>query len=116
MEIKGHIKEIGKVTNVTDTFKKRDFVVEYAENPNYPEYIKFELHQDKVNIIDNITEGQEVEVFFNLRGRPWTDRNGKTSYFNTLAAWKVNVLERSGATYGVQSDINTIPQEDDLPF
>jgi hypothetical protein len=66
---------------------------------------------------------RDVEVFFNLRGRPWTDRNGKKSYFNTLALWKINIL--SGATpaqqasapqYAPPADINATSEDDDLPF
>ena len=47
MEIKGKVHEIGAVQQVSETFKKRDLIVEYAENPTYPEYIRFEALQDK---------------------------------------------------------------------
>ena len=118
MEIKGKVFEIGSTMNVTDTFKKRDLVIENAENPQYPEYIKFESMQDKVSLFDGLKVGDEVEVFFNLRGRPWTDRNGKTAYFNTLVVWRINTLSGSGSQpeYAPPVDINSTPQDDDLPF
>ncbi len=121
MDIKGKVHEISPVTNVTETFKKRELIVEYAENPSYPEYIKFEALQDKVNLFDNLKTGDQVEVFFNLRGRPWTDRNGKTAYFNTLVVWRVNILAGSQAEapapeFAPPADLNQSAQDDDLPF
>src|SRR5690606_14057246 len=90
MEITGKVHEVGPVQQVTDTFKKRDLVVQYAENPQFVEYIKFEATQDRVTIFDNLNVGDEVAVSFNLRGRPWTNKEGITSYFNSLVAWRVN--------------------------
>lgn len=121
MDIKGKVHEISPVMNVTETFKKRELVIEYAENPSYPEYIKFEALQDKVNLFDNVKPGDQVEVFFNLRGRPWTDRNGKTAYFNTLVVWRINTLsgaapEASTPEYAPPADFNSSAQDDDLPF
>jgi|SRR6476661_2563620 len=122
MDIKGKVHEIGEVMTVTDKFKKRELVVEFAENPTYPEYIKFEAVQDKVNLFDHLKVGDQVEVFFNLRGRPWTDRNGKTAYFNTLVVWRINVLSgadnaASAPEFAPPVDISSAPDaDDDLPF
>ena len=54
MEIRGKVHEIGATQQVTDTFKKRDLIVSYAENPQFVEYIRFEATQDRVNIFDNL--------------------------------------------------------------
>lgn len=121
MEIKGKVHEVLPVQNVTETFKKRELIIEYAENPQYPEYIKFEALQDKVTLFDNVKAGDQVEVFFNLRGRPWTDRNGKTSYFNTLVVWRINVLSGAQAQgshpeFAPPIDISSAAEDDDLPF
>ena len=123
MEIKGKVHEIAAAVNVSETFKKRELIIEYAENPQYPEFIKFEALQDKVSLFDSVKVGDQVELFFNLRGRPWTDKTGKTSYFNTLVVWRINVL--TGAQATAQStpelaspvDISAAPgEDDDLPF
>jgi hypothetical protein len=122
MDIKGKVHEVLPVMNVTDTFKKRELIIEYAENPQYPEYIKFEALQDKVNLFDTVKVGDQVEVFFNLRGRPWTDKSGKTAYFNTLVVWRINVLTGSAAEsasapeYAAPVDVSSSPEDDDLPF
>lgn len=123
MDIKGKIHEILPVQNVTETFKKRELIIEYIENPSYPEFIKFEALQDKVNLFDNVKVGDQVEVFFNLRGRPWTDKNGKTAYFNTMVVWRINVLSGSNEAQAEQQpqtatpvDISSTSEDDDLPF
>jgi len=117
MDIKGKIHEIGATQQVTDTVKKRELIIEYIENPQYPEYIKFEAIQAKCDLLDQLRVGDDVEVFFNLKGRPWTDKNGKKSYFNSLWLWKVNTLSKAENTVGnlaIQSP--GAPDEDDLPF
>lgn len=117
MNIKGKMHFIGDVQNVTDKFKKRDFVIEFSEtNPDYKEYIKLECQKDRVEILDNLSIGDEVSVDFNLRGRPWTNKSGETTYFNTLVAWRVS-KEDSGQelAYFDAEKTNSLEIED-LPF
>lgn len=122
MEIKGKVHEVGELQQVSDTFKKRDLIIEYAENPTYPEYIRFEALQDKSDLFNPLKVGDEVEVSFNLRGRPWTDKAGKTSYFNSLVVWRLVVLTPGQVAvaepaYTPPADLNSKPgEEDDLPF
>ena len=118
MEIKGKIHEIGATQQVSETFKRRTLIVEYAENPTYPEYIQFEALQDKVALFDSLKQGDEVEVSFNLRGRPWTNKEGVTSYFNSLVIWRLSHLGASSTpTYATPVDLNdNSGEEDSLPF
>lgn len=129
MEIRGKVHEIGDVQQVTDTFKKRDLIVQYAENPQFVEYIRFEATQDRTALFDSLNVGDEVEVSFNLRGRPWTNKDGVTSYFNSLVAWRVAKVTaepvQPGQPGGTPSQAATPPtvdisaddgKDDDLPF
>ena len=122
MELKGKVHEIGALQQVSETFKKRDLIIEYAENPTYPEYIRFEALQDKTALFDSLKTGDDVEVSFNLRGRPWTDKAGKVSYFNSLVVWRINALTNSAGAastpaYAPPVDLNSAPgEDDDLPF
>ena len=129
MEIRGKVHEIGDVQQVTDTFKKRDLIVQYAENPQFVEYIRFEATQDRTSLFDNLSVGEDVEVSFNLRGRPWTNREGVTTYFNSLVAWRVNKVAAAPAeapTAGYSTPAPSTPptvdisaddgKDDDLPF
>ncbi|WP_017260317.1 DUF3127 domain-containing protein [Pedobacter arcticus] len=123
MDVKGKVHFVSDVINVTDTFRKRELVVEFAENPQYPEFVKFEAIQDRVSLMDDVKVGQDVEVFFNLKGREWTNKQGEKQYFNTLQLWKVNVLGAAEAgsqatpAYAPPVDISSAPgEDDDLPF
>lgn len=119
MELKGKVHEVGELQQVSETFKKRDLIIEYAENPTYPECIKFETMQDKTSLLDSVKTGDEVEVSFNLRGRPWTDKTGKVSYFNSLVIWRVNKIgsATTASQYAPPADLISNPgEEDDLPF
>jgi single-stranded DNA-binding protein len=96
MEISGKILEIFDTQQIKETFKKRDFVIEYAENPTYPEFIKFEIIQDKCTLLDDFKPGDQVSVSFNLKGRKWTDPQGQVKYFNSLQAWKIEGEVQAG--------------------
>lgn len=84
---KGVIKSIAPTQQVNDKFCKRNFVIETADQ--FPQTIEFQLSQDKCSLIDSFTEGQEVEIDFDLRGREWTGSDGVVKVFNTLEAWKI---------------------------
>lgn len=114
MHITGRLFEINPPQQVSESFKKRTFVVEYIENPQYPEYVSFELIQDKCDLLDGFKEKEEITVHFNLRGRKWTNPEGVVKYFNALQAWRLekgNKLNESAAP--TPASINV---EDDLPF
>ena len=123
MNIKGKIIEISPTQQVSNSFQKREFVIEYVENPQYPEYIKFESIQDKCQLLDAYSVGDEIDVYFNLKGRKWNDPKGGVKYFNSLQAWKIE-----GVSAGQQPPSPDQPpleepgwitepgEEDDLPF
>jgi hypothetical protein len=111
MQIKGKIHEIGNTIPVTETFFKREFIIEYAENPKYLQYINFQVIQDKCSILDNYEIGQEVDVYFNLQGKPYKNKKGETHYFNSLQVWKLNPAVETEQKVDL-----SVNQEDDLPF
>lgn len=87
MELTGKLIYVAETQQITDKFSKREFVVETFEQ--YPQQIKFELHQDKTDLIDSYTINETITVSLNLRGRSYVDKNGLTQYSNTLQAWKI---------------------------
>ena len=89
MEIKATIKKISETVQISERFRKREFVVEYASNPDYPQPLQFEMVQDRCELLDSFQEGQQVEISFDLRGREWTNPEGQVKYFNSLQAWKL---------------------------
>jgi hypothetical protein len=114
MNTQGKVVAISQTIQVSDSFKKRDFVLEIAENPQYPQFVKFDLIQDKCELFDKIKVGQTVDVQFNLNGRKWTDPNGQDKYFNSLQAWKVNLVSGGNTTNDQQAGYGN-DNDDDLP-
>lgn len=91
MELKGTIQEIFDEQIVSESFKKREFVVKVTETSDrgtYEQFIKFEVTQNNCDQLDDLFNGMEVNVRFNIRGRKW-EKNGQINYFNTLQAWSV---------------------------
>jgi len=84
---KGKIIDIFQTQQISDKFKKREFVIETDEQ--YPQLIKMEFVQDNCSKLDSFAIGQDVEVYFNLRGRKWTNKDGDDKYFNTLNVWRM---------------------------
>ena len=103
-EAKGIISEIFPTQVISDKFSKREFVLEVKDG-EYTELIKFQLTQDRCDLIDNFTEGQEVTVHFNLKGKKW-EKDNKISYFTNLEAWRIESV-------GVEGKVDEVPQEED---
>ena len=94
--LKGELKVINDTRQVSEKFKLREFVL--TTEGDYPQVIQFQSVQDKTELLDVLTVGQQVEVFFNLRGREWTNADGVVKVFNTLDAWKIDLLSSPNTT------------------
>jgi hypothetical protein len=117
-KLTGTIYKIEDTVQVTESFSKRLLVVT-DNHPEYPQFIPFEMTQDKCDILDKFGEGQEVEVSFNLKGREWTSPQGEVKYFGTFDAWRVEECSKNVA----KTEEEKTPEEpvsteadDDLPF
>lgn len=122
MVIEGKLHLKGEIQSTSETFRKRDFVVEYADNPTYPQFVQFQCTQDRCNLLDSFNVGDKIEVTFNLRGREWTSPQREKKYFNTLEAWRIQKVESDGQPQTVDDLARNsphLPGEDDgdsLPF
>lgn len=120
--ITGTLKMKTPEQKVSEKFRKRDFVL--TDNASqYPQFISFQLVQDRCSLLDAFQEGQEIRVFFNLRGREWRAPSGEVKYFNTLEAWKLEAVSATqpvaAGTATAVPDVTTFTageSEDDLPF
>jgi hypothetical protein len=130
---------------VNDKFKKREFVLELAEEINgniYTNFAKMQLVQAKCEIIDRFREGDMVKVSFNIKGNRW-ERDGKVNYITNLDAWRIespsaapnapaanaapqsysqppvysNTGGNNSSNFNAASNFNPSPETiDDLPF
>ena len=118
-EISGRITEIYQTQQVTDKFKKREFILEVKETNNsgfeFIEHIKFQTVQDKCNILDGLNMNDQVKVSFNLRGRKW-EKDGQTSYFTNLDAWKIVSEQSTISNPNTQGAQDTIQSDSSAPF
>ncbi len=119
-EVTGKLHKKFETESKTQTFQAREFVIE-VEDGSYPQFIKFQLVQDRCSLIDDYEEGHMIKVHFDLRGREW---NGK--YFTNLNAWRLEQPESAPApaapppgddsSFPTASDEPTLEADDDLPF
>lgn len=91
MEVIGRVKVINPVQQVSATFKKRELVVTTEEQ--YPQHIMIEFTQDKTDLLNNYTPGEQVKVSINLRGREWVNPQGETKYFNSIQGWRIEKMQ-----------------------
>ncbi len=83
LELTGKLIAKFEEQQISEKFKKREFVIETSEN-NFTEQIKFELVQDRTDIIDPYKIGDDIKISFNLKGRKWNDK-----YFVNVQAWRI---------------------------
>jgi len=111
----------------TESFKTREFVIEKTDDINgrtITNYVKFQCVQDKTSIVDRVSVGDQVKVYFNVKGSKW-EKDGRTNYITNLDAWRLEQILKSGAgpasdddhlepldTFSATSD----EAVDDLPF
>jgi hypothetical protein len=110
----------------TATFKTREFAIEKTDDiggRTIVNYAKFQCVQDKTEIIDKVNVGDDVKVYFNIKGSKW-ERDGKTNYITNLDAWRIEQMLHANAsnTSDPKEDLepmdNFTSEEvaDDLPF
>jgi hypothetical protein len=110
------------------TFKTREFAVEKTEDiggRTITNYVKFQTVQDKTSIIDRINVGDEIKIYFNIKGTKW-EKEGKVNYFTNLDAWRIEQVGHAGNSKGVTDTEYMEPLDtfsatspdaiDDLPF
>jgi single-stranded DNA-binding protein len=102
---------------VSDKFKKREFVLELADDINgntYTNYAKMQLVQAKCDIIDRFNEGDQVKVSFNIKGNRW-ERDGKVNFITNLDAWRIEPANAGAPAnnggYNQQPAYNQQPQQ-----
>lgn len=137
LEVTGKLLLKYDTQQVTEKFKKREFVLELAEEINgniYTNYAKMQLVQNKCEIIDKFNAGDNVKVSFNIKGTKY-EKDGKVNYFSNLDAWRVESASAGAPAgnsqpapsysantnntnnYSQQSNATPSPEAvDDLPF
>jgi hypothetical protein len=110
MNITATIDSIGETITFDSGFTKREFVVKYATNPQYPQFVKVEVVKDMCNALNAYQVGQDVDIYLDIQGRKWTGADGVEKVFNTLRVWKINpVMPAQNNTPAMPPQQNTPP-------
>jgi hypothetical protein len=110
----------------TENFKTREFAIEKTDDiggRTIVNYAKFQSVQDKTELIDKVNIGDNVKVYFNIKGSKW-EKDGKTNYITNLDAWRIEQIlnpaqaQQSNETSAMEPLDNFTSNEvaDDLPF
>ena len=125
-EFTGKLIEKFDAVQITEKFKKREFVLERTEeNGSFisTNQILFQLTNDRCSAIDPYQIGMEVKVTFNIRGRKW-EKDGRSGYASNMEAWKIDLVSAGTSAVAPAASMPPIPADaetpaagsDDLPF
>lgn len=127
-ELTGKLVAKFETVQRTESFRTREFAVEKTDDINgrtIVNYVKFQCVQDRVSIVDAVNIGDEIKVYFNIKGSKW-EKEGKTNYITNLDAWRVEQLLKPvqssshiDSEFGEPLDtFSSAPDDavDDLPF
>ena len=107
-EVEGLVHKIFDTEAKTESFQAREFVIEV--DGTYPQFVKFQLVQDRCALVDNYNEGDSLRVHFDLRGREW---QGK--YFTNLNAWRIEAGAGETAAAPPPAAAGDFPTLDNAP-
>lgn len=96
----GKVHKILELETFSSGFQKQSLVIETIGD--YPQKIIIEFLKDKIELLDNLKLGEEIEISYNLNGREWTNPQGEVKYFNSITGWRVEAA-------GEQSPSKKIP-------
>lgn len=82
LKVQGRLCEVFPTEQKTEAFSSRNFVIE--TDGHYPQFVQFQLVQDRCGIIDSHRIGDLITVHFDLRGKKWNEK-----YITNLNAWKI---------------------------
>ncbi len=116
LSLTGFIHKILPEQKISDTFTKRELILETEEK--YPQKVKIEFINSGINNLIDKKEGQQVKICFNIRGREWT-KDGTSKYFVSLNGWRIELLADTAEELTpeeIMSAPETGPYSDELPF
>jgi hypothetical protein len=89
-ELVGKIIVIGNTETVgsAGTFQKRLIVIETDEK--YSQKVPLDFVQDKCDLLDKFTIGQEVTIGYNIRGNEYNNK-----YYVSLNGWQIKANDTS---------------------
>lgn len=75
-------------TQVTDNYKKKDLILCVDEDKPFPQYLKIQFGNTKIDLLNGVSAGMRVKVSVQLKGK-----NTNGNYFNNLDAYQLEILK-----------------------
>ena len=114
--IEGTLKKKFDITSHGNSFRKMEFIIK-TEDEKYPQLIKMQVVQDKIEKINEIPVGTKAKWFFNLKGRDWENKKGEIIYFNSIEVWRFETTGTDLKPPKKEAEVTaTDDSGDELPF
>lgn len=118
-EASGVVKEVCATQTFPSGFKKREAVIDIAEQGSkWPNEIPFQVVKDRCSILDGFTKGDSVKVTFALNGRSFTGKGRVQRFVDVKILGIEKVASQAGAPVeAISSSGETCDGgDDDMPF
>lgn len=129
-KVSGKVYKVGQEEVKSEKFKKREVIIEVVKG-EYKEYLSIQFSNAKCDLLNNVRQGDMINVSINLRGRLWTGADGVEKCFNTFEGWQIETgnLGSTATNIPIQRQMGNIEtafqeesirmmaeDDDDLPF
>lgn len=88
IEISGEVAFRGEPVKYSDKFTKAEIVIKDTTS-KYPEFIKFEAVNDKVDMLAGYNVGMQVTAEGFLGGKEYTKKDGTIGYITSIKLAKI---------------------------
>lgn len=114
--ITGTLIHIGPIQTVgANGFRKREIVIQTPGQ--YPQTVKCEVTKDRADLLNTFSVGESVRCAYDLKGRPFTRKDGTQDWFTSVEAYLIERVATSvpvthapfGNTPGGDPDVADIP-------
>ena len=116
IDINGMVKKVGDEQVFGESFHKKELWLEIDRESKNPQTICVEFTQYNVHKLDSITEGDEVEISINLRGRY---HEPSDRVYNSIVGWFIKKISDAAPAQSEPADEaleGDEEYEDSIPF
>lgn len=108
MELQGSIYKLNNTETFASGFQKKTIIL--LTQDQYPQHIPIEFMGDKIDLLNNFSQGDEVKINFNVNGRLWTNPQGEEKCFGSIVGWRIEKLDSSNNSQPSETPKDTYAQ------
>jgi len=108
--IAGELIFISEITHHNENFFTSFLVIDFTDKNGYEQQLKFEVKNKMCDAIQQFQIGQQVRVFFNLKGK-----GSHGVFYTNLEAWQVLLSGESKKEPPEQAPISVRPDPFEIP-